>query len=831
LSERTQTRPTAGARDSALQSLVLSRLEADPKAATEGWDLLVLAALDGPDSLHAALARDAPAPRPRGKRDSDKTAVPGTYLRSITVEGFRGIGPRTVLELAPGPGLTLVVGRNGSGKSSLAEALELLLTGDTFRWSQRTKVWREGWRNLHHRPAAIDAEFLMEGEKAPCAVARRWPDGAGLEEGATTAQVVGKPRGDLRALGWDGPLTTYRPFLSYNELGSMLDEGPSRLYDALASILGLDELVWAQEALAEARRTREKALKEAEGQRATALELLGKHEDGRAKALLGALQQKDWGLDEAEALLTQTAGDAAADREIDLLKRLSSVEAPSAETITALAAELRGAEERLKATAGTLAARSNDLAAVLEQALRFHERHGDGDCPVCGRPAALDGSWHEHQKEQVRRLRDTAREATAAQHAADAARKRVDALTLPSPELLARAGEVALDARECSLALETFRSGMAAVDLEPLAAHLGTAAGPLAAAVAELRERGRAELHRREDTWRPVASLLAAWLVQAKDARKDAAGLAAIKAAESWLKAAAADLRNERFAPIKQKAQAIWNKLRVRSSVALDNIQLAGSGTQRRVDLKVNVDGVEGAALGVMSQGELHALALSLFIPRATLPESPFRFIVIDDPVQSMDPARVDGLARVLESAAKERQVVVFTHDDRLPEAVRRLDVAARVVEVTRRESSAVELRLATGPVERYIGDAIAVARTDGLPPQAGQRVVPGLCRMAVEAACTEAVRRRRLARGEAHAAVEDLLEGLQNTRQFAALALFDDVGRAGDVLARLNKEGREVADVFRQLNEGAHEGLAGASLLDVVRQSEKLAGWLRSRP
>ena len=52
------------------------------------------------------------------------------------------------------------------------------------------------------------------------------------------------------------------------------------------------------------------------------------------------------------------------------------------------------------------------------------------------------------------------------------------------------------------------------------------------------------------------------------------------------------------------------------------------------------IDGVAGAALGVMSQGELHALALALFLPRATLPESPFRFVVIDDPVQSMDPAQ-----------------------------------------------------------------------------------------------------------------------------------------------------------------------------------------------
>ena len=44
---------------------------------------------------------------------------------------------------------------------------------------------------------------------------------------------------------------------------------------------------------------------------------------------------------------------------------------------------------------------------------------------------------------------------------------------------------------------------------------------------------------------------------------------------------------------------------------------------QRRVELDVTVDGVGAAALGVMSQGELNALALSLFIPRATLAGEP----------------------------------------------------------------------------------------------------------------------------------------------------------------------------------------------------------------
>ena len=254
-------------------------------------------------------------------------------------------------------------------------------------------------------------------------------------------------------------------------------------------------------------------------------------------------------------------------------------------------------------------------------------------------------------------------------------------------------------------------------------------------------------------------------------------------------------------------------------------------GLLRQVELDVTVDGVEGAALGVMSQGEQNALALSLFIPRATLPESPFRFLVIDDPVQSMDPSRIDGLARVLHETAGKRQVVVFTHDDRLPEAVRRLAVPATVIEVTRREGSAVEPRRAKDPVARYIEDAMAVAFTEGLPAEAAARVVPGLCREALEAACMEAVRRRRLGKGEAHAEVEELLLKAQRLSNLAALALFDDADRGADVMTRINKDGgRAAGDAFKACNDGAHGHFRGV-LVDFVRDAEKLANWMQKLP
>jgi hypothetical protein len=187
----------------------------------------------------------------------------------------------------------------------------------------------------------------------------------------------------------------------------------------------------------------------------------------------------------------------------------------------------------------------------------------------------------------------------------------------------------------------------------------------------------------------------------------------------------------------------------------------------------------------------------------------------------------VDGLARVLKSASADRQVLVFTHDDRLPEAVRRLDIPAEIVEVTRRDGSVVEVRRALDPVGRYLEDALAVAGTAELPTSVAARVVPGLCRLALEAACMEAVRRRRLTRGEPYGDVERLLGEAEGLGAIAGLALFDDASRGKDVPKRLEQEaGRELADTFRRCEAGGE--MKASETLDLARLSSKLVAWLR---
>ena len=261
---------------------------------------------------------------------------------------------------------------------------------------------------------------------------------------------------------------------------------------------------------------------------------------------------------------------------------------------------------------------------------------------------------------------------------------------------------------------------------------------------------------------------------------------AELKKAEKWLKEAQADIRAERFRPIADKARAVWEDLRQSSNVELVDIQLAGSATARRtVALDVTVDGVEGAALGVMSQGELNALALSLFMPRAVAAGEPV-------PLHGHRRSRaVDGPCPHRRSCAgprtalpRSRQVVVFTHDDRLPEAIRHLGLAANVIEVMRRPGSIVETRDArtTRPgISRRRADAGEDDRS--CPRPYAGAIVPGFCRSALEAACMDAVRGRRLERGEPHAAIEELLRTQTTLNKLAALALFDDGERAGDVM------------------------------------------------
>jgi hypothetical protein len=516
--------------------------------------------------------------------------------------------------------------------------------------------------------------------------------------------------------------------------------------------------------------------------------------------------------------------------------RLAQLTAPAQDEVSETSAALRQAATGLEAVAGSPAGQARALAGLLTAALQHHNAHGDSECPVCGRAGALTGQWRQATEQQVARLRREAQAAESAERAAADAGRQAAALMQPPPSVLAEEPPPGIDTGAALAAWTSWAKPpdagkpATAAGLRALAGHIDQALAPLTHQIRTLSAQASSEHAKRDDRWTPVAAAVSSWCAAAEAAQDGMAPVASVKAAEKWLKAATDDIRNDRLAPLASQARSIWAMLRQESNVDLGSIRLAGSATSRHVELDVSVDGAAGSALGVMSQGEVNALALSVFLPRARLPDSPFRFLVIDDPVQAMDPAKVDGLARVLEKAAADRQVIVFTHDNRLAQAVRQLRLPATILEVTRRPRSAVEVRACQDPVEQALQDAGALAADHSVPAEVAARVVPGLCRTAVEAAFAETIWRRQLSAGRSHAEVEADLEAATRLSLLAGLALTGDAAKGGEALPRLNAWGRRFADTYQALNKGshtAHAGDLGLLVSDARKLAEKIRGSL----
>ena len=670
-------------------------------------------------------------------------------------------------------------GRNGAGKSSFAEAAELLLTGDNMRWSDRSKVWQDGWRNVHAGDAAeIKVGFTATGDGCG-ELARTWRPGVGYDQFDSYSQFRGRRRQTTGALGWADAMRTYRPFLSAAEMNAVLQAKPSALYDAFHPLLGLDGLSTIEHRLTEAvkrLRARREAAKKLKEKLHAALRT---HDDPRAAKAAELLAAARPDTDELARLATDSAAHTARQQ---ALHRLAALRLSEPDEVRRQVEQLAAARQRRDELAGTSAAEARDTADLLARALAHRERHGTDTCPVCG-TGALDADWESATRLRSAELAERAREIDAADREAAAAVTALHAIAAPR---LAEP-DAGIDTGDARAAWQAWQELLAADN------SLVTAGTDCYERLVDVVQRVRAEANSVLDQlgtdWRPMATQISAWLRDDATARQAAQALQDLVEARGWLTNVAAELRAAALAPIRDAATEVWSRLRHNSRLTIGELTLVGTpgSNRRRLDLPAELDGTPCPALAAASQGELHALALALFLPRATNEASPFRFVVIDDPVQSMDPARVHALAAVLGDEAQRRQVIVFTHDDRLPAAARDLQLAnTTILHVTRGERSAVRVEPCDDPVGRYVRDAGSVLADPEMPEQVKTVIVAGLLRDAVDASCQQRYRVQQYAEGADYDEVEEQITAAKRTKQLLALSIDCDSAQLPAQLNRL---------------------------------------------
>lgn len=634
-------------------------------------------------------------------------------------------------------------------------------------------LWTESWRNIHQpKPCAIRVGFTAEG-RGPFTVGVNWAPEANLAEMTTWTKFGLEDRADgTESLRWARPLELFRPVLSYEELGRLFDGGPSALYDALAKILGLEALTDAEKWLGSQLKSMKSARDRADDERKRLLHVLAESTDERAARAVALLKKRGADLDEVLALVS--GADDSALQIVPSLRALTRLDVPTLEEIEENATRLRAASEAAADSSNHLAESTLQRVELLQAALRFQEHAGDADCPVCGQ-GRVDAEWAERTRaavasseESLNEYRSAADELKRARSISEAVIERTDSIgEMPGVDLPV---------------ITTFNAAVAAAKQVPgddiaLADHLESALVAVAAAADTLRAQAGEALKLREDLWSPIAAQLGGWVSLETNARELDGIVKTITAAKKWVADHAADFRNLRLKPIAAQARKIWGQLRQESNVDLGEITLEGTATRRRVTLGGSVDGEPTKALAVMSQGEQHALALALFLPRATAASSPFRFVVLDDPIQAMDPAKIDGFVQVLSEVAKTHQVIVFSHDDRLASIIRETGVDARLLLVIREAGSKVEVKDNVNPALRGVDDVFAVVSDKKLPDDIRARILPGLFRIALESAAKQTYFTKQAIAGCPRSESEEMWASVKKTGPRLALAVHGDPG------------------------------------------------------
>lgn len=769
------------------------------------WDQLLADAERLPEPVGALLVHIIEQHRPApGVTDDFR----GTrwYLERLAVEGFVGIGsPEVVLPFEPNAGLTVITARNGVGKSSFALALRHVLGGVGFTDEIGPKP-RVRWRNVLADQLAISVTFRDAESSAQVTIQERG-DGPVVADGDTSEPVD---------RSWTDAKYKYEPVLIYPEIAGAIDDD-SLVNTAWANALPLEVLRTAFE---EAGRI-EREEKQNTGKLADALRKLRENtmlDPDFRERLPESIPPKHDGFDPSGL-----AGELEDRRARDRDKRVLYPGIPNA--LEERLGELSSALKNLEGSYRREAAHAWSLVRLYREALELATADDEEPCPLCD---STDRHWRARTERQLAGI-ELDHDGPGAVERFHHARDRTVSLL---PDYTGVIGRLPgkLDERVRRLADRWRRLGD---ELRSLDVHtaddetlrrLRRREKEAAAAHEQLRDdvRTRSESAPREDARTALAEFL-------RDLAANSASVRRQRAAGDLKRHLNTRLRNARDVSansLGEQARAHFERLCPDSPFELLNYTVAG-GVERAKRMAASIrlpngDGDTGTE--ILSTGQLNALCLSAFLPRTTRKENPFGFLVLDDPIHAFDGTRVDYLAQILSETSSTYQVIVFTHDERLPTVLDSSGTRFRRIDLTSADNGRVLVTSIRSVARGLLEDADEVAgRRDHVADSSLAVATLALCRQALDEAITG--RYLRLQHALGRGAVSDTADGDRLSPE--GLTTRDRWNHLNTLLDREGEPTIPVNDLVHQLNDGSHfkaPEICGKEVrIEWVRQTARL--------
>jgi energy-coupling factor transporter ATP-binding protein EcfA2 len=600
-----------------------------------------------------------------GERDEILTANRKWLLRTMSVEGFRGAKHEIHLKLDSPHGITVLFGENGSGKSSLAEALRVALEGRTGATHLGTTGGvHELWGIADQRSQGVDKAkvnvVLVDETTTDVLTIRAVIDSAGAQRDGFLESQGQRTEfsSDSKAwLAWADSIRASPPVFAYAELADELQKKKD-LQVWLTSCLAMDNASRVFEAFVksevEAALAAEKVIAAARSTSERAALLV---DDGSRGLGLDGITSLEWALwDSTEALDVWLQAN-------DLLEREKRSDVLDRDTLASISTwardfQLSCIEWSDAATTALLTAQVTDaLLTMNEQVLSSGQGENGGKCPTCG---CEHEDWRGH-------LQIAANDLKAARDAAANLKKFVRESTknLHDPlatclEVLPEDFDAAAVAELRHLVAEYARvSSNDDLDVRRLSAisELSKwAQRPGATALIEAALNVSGLVHEwRCNRWDAVSSFVTTF--QTEIDRASMAGT--LKSARSKWNSLLAGIRTARSADLQALVgPAVATLL---SDVGISVAAIDITKAESRLDL-VNANG-QVVELAHLSAGQRNALILGPVI--ATAESGIFGFSVLDDPVHAFDDFRVDRLSSTLAQIGRNQALILTTHDAR----------------------------------------------------------------------------------------------------------------------------------------------------------------------